>query len=76
MSGLTFTLPEAAAELGVSEDWLKREASAGRVPSRKIGRSRRFTQQDLDDYLESVRFVAADPLAQSTASRARRRRTA
>lgn len=63
-----------AARIDKTPDWVTREASAGRIPSRKIGRARRFTEQDLADYLESTRYVAADPLTQTRASRARRRR--
>jgi excisionase family DNA binding protein len=74
MSGPTLVVAEAAAYLRVSEDWLRREASAGRVPSHKIGRSRRFIQKELDDYIAACTYRAADALAQSPASRQRRRR--
>lgn len=72
--GLTLSVAEAAAQLDVTEAWLSREASAGRIPSLKIGRSRRFTEAGLAEYLEKARYVAADPLTQTPASRARRRR--
>jgi excisionase family DNA binding protein len=75
MTGLTMTVAEAAQKLGVSRQWLQIEAAAGRVPSRKVGRYRRFTDQDLQDYLDSVR-QGADPLARSPRSRAARRRSA
>jgi excisionase family DNA binding protein len=76
MTGPTMTVPEAATYLRVTQDWLRRKASSGEVPSLKIGRSRRFTQTDLDAYIEAQHVVAADPLAQTPASRVRRRRSA
>lgn len=75
MEPLTLTLTEAAESLGVSVDWLQRAAAKGTVPSRKVGSRRRFTRQDLDDYLESVRHGGAPSLA-GTARSQQRRRTA
>lgn len=76
MNGPTMGVPEAALYLDVTQDWLRRKASSGEVPSLKIGRSRRFLQADLDAYIDAQHVVAADPLAQSPASRVRRRRSA
>lgn len=77
MTGLTMTADEAAEKLGVQPAWLVKMARRGVVPSRKVGQSRRFTDQDLLDYLESVR-EGVDPMARSTQSQAalRRRKTA
>jgi excisionase family DNA binding protein len=52
---LTMTTAEAAARLGVTESWLAAAAVRGEVPSRKLRKYRRFTEQDLADYLASVR---------------------
>jgi excisionase family DNA binding protein len=49
------TLEQAAAYLGRSPQWLANAARAGTVPSRKVGRVRRFTEDDLTAYLEAVR---------------------
>jgi excisionase family DNA binding protein len=49
------TVDEAAEYLGRSPQWLAAAARNGDVPSRKIGRYRRFTESDLMAYLESVR---------------------
>lgn len=73
---LTMTTEQAAARLGVTTDWLRRRAAAGVVPSRKVGLYRRFTEQDLVDYLDSVREGPAtnEAVAGTPLSRARRRR--
>lgn len=73
---LTMTTAEAAARLGVSADWLGRQASAGKVPSRLVGARRRFTEDDLRDYLESVRQGAHDVAAVAGTARSRARRRA
>lgn len=73
MSALTMTVAQAAEKLGVSEQWLRINAANGTVPSKKVGRYRRFTEQDLLDYLDRCQQGAADPFARSTKSRARRR---
>lgn len=69
-------LEQAAAQLRVSVDWLTKAARAGVVPSRKVGQSRRFTPQDLSDYLDSVREgadrFARNPRSQSRVGRTRR----
>lgn len=67
-------LEEAALRLRVSVDWLKKAARNGTVPSRKVGQRRRFTPQDLADYLESVR-EGADRFARNPRSHARVGRT-
>lgn len=72
------SVAEAAQRLGKSTDWLQRAARRGDVPSRKVGRDRRFTDQDLADYLERVRVAGSDPWVMSPQSQAalRRRRSA
>jgi excisionase family DNA binding protein len=47
---------EAVAPLlGKGVDWVKRQARAGVIPCRRIGRSYRFTSQDIEDYIESAK---------------------
>ena len=57
MKPATFDAAEFAARLGDGHTaaWVLAQANAGVIPSRKVGRSRRFTEQDLADYLDSVR---------------------
>lgn len=74
MPDALFTVQEVAQQLGKTVDWVIREASAGRIPSRKIGRDRRFTEGDVQAYIDACAYRAADPLAQSDLTRARRRR--
>ncbi len=70
-----WSVVEAAAKLGVTEDWLAKAARDGVVPSRKIGQKRRFLDQDLLDYLESVRQGIRDPFARNARSQAKVGRT-
>jgi len=63
-----FGYEEFARRTGLSVDWVKRHVSS--VPHRRPSPARvRFTQQDVDDYLESVRHVPADPFKRSPAAR-------
>lgn len=57
MTPVTFDAATFAERLGDghSAAWVLAQANAGVIPSRKVGRSRRFTEQDLADYLDSVR---------------------
>lgn len=54
----TYSLDEVVAEWGLTEDmsdpvrWLANQIRAGRVRARKIGRSWRMTQADVDAALE------------------------
>lgn len=63
-----FGYDEFARRTGLSVDWVKRHVSS--VPHRRPSPARvRFTQQDVDDYLESVRHVPADPFKRSPSER-------
>lgn len=44
-----------AGMLDKSELWVKRQAKAGVLPHRRIGRAFKFTEQDIVDYIESAR---------------------
>jgi Helix-turn-helix domain len=59
-----YTVNDVARIFDKSEKWVSAEARSGRLPSRKVGRSRRFTAQDIADYLESVR-EGVNPLARN-----------
>lgn len=63
------SLEEAAAYLGRTPAWLAGAARRGEIPSRKVGRKRAFTEDDLTTYLELVR-------AGSDTARVTRRRRA
>ena len=66
-----FGYEEFARRTGMSADWAKRHI--GRLPHHRPTPGRvRFTQQDVDDYLASVRHVPADPFIRAAAARARR----
>ncbi|PSK96669.1 excisionase family DNA binding protein [Haloactinopolyspora alba] len=67
------TLDQAATQLKVTPQWLAKAARKGTVPSRKIGRYRRFTDADLDDYLERAR-QGKDPWKRSPQSESRLKR--
>jgi excisionase family DNA binding protein len=75
VSTFLLSVAEAAEHLGKSPAWLAGAARRGEVPSRKVGRSRKFTPKDIEDYLDRVR-KGTDPWARSTRSQARRRRSA
>lgn len=63
-----FGYAEFARRTGVSVDWAKRHIAS--IPHRRPSPRRvKFTQQDVDDYLESVRHVPADPFKRSKAAR-------
>jgi len=63
-----FDYAEFARRTGLSVDWVKRHVSS--IPHRRPSPARvRFTQQDVDDYLESVRHVPTDPFKRSKAAR-------
>lgn len=73
MTAPLLDIDDAAQRLRVTPGWLAKAAARGEVPSRKVGRRRRFTETDLDDYLERVR-EGADPWARSSRSEAQLRR--
>jgi excisionase family DNA binding protein len=45
---VTFSMAEAAEMLGVGEWWLAEQARAGKVPHIKLGRTRRFSQANIE----------------------------
>lgn len=55
-----------AGELGKSPDWVYRHLAE--IPHRRIGRSIRFTDRDLADYLDAERIA---PMRMATTGRRR-----
>jgi excisionase family DNA binding protein len=41
------SVPDVAAELGVSEEWVRRQVRAGRFPHYRIAQQIRFSDEDL-----------------------------
>lgn len=76
---LTVDLHTAAQRLHIGAEWLARQARAGTVPHVRLGRSRRFTEENLQAILSQFQQpvapapvpVSVDPWARP--SRARRR---
>lgn len=64
-----YTVNDVARILGKEPGWVSKAARSGALPSRKVGRSRRFTAQDIADYLDSVR-EGFNPLARNARQRA------
>jgi hypothetical protein len=64
-----FDRAEAARRLGVRESWLRQHRDE--VPFRRVGRFVRYTQADLDTYLERT-SIDVHPLAPSARSRSGR----
>jgi len=75
---VVLTVEDVAEQLAVPASWVAQAARRGILPSRKVGRYRRFLQADVDEYLEGVRqgerYWEANPLALSTRSVAALRR--
>ncbi|MDI1289363.1 MAG: helix-turn-helix domain-containing protein [bacterium] len=55
------SFPEAAGELGVTESWLRRSATAKKVPFHKVGREIRFTEDDLASIVSMTAVPADSP---------------
>ncbi|WP_185961229.1 helix-turn-helix domain-containing protein [Telmatospirillum sp. J64-1] len=64
---------EAAAELGISEKVFRREVRARKIRFVLVGKRRKFTRQDLRDYLNRQRD--AIPPCRSTGQKTRRTTT-
>lgn len=64
------TVADVAAVLSKSEKWVTAAARDGVLPSRKVGRSYRFTEADVTAYVDGA---AAAATVTSTPQRRRRR---
>ena len=51
MKSELLTVEDVAGELRVPRSWVYNAAGAGRIPSLKVGRYRRFRRTDLDAFL-------------------------
>lgn len=78
MSTELLTTREAADRLKVGETWLANQARAGKVPHRRLGRTVRFSEDDLAAILDSAKSGAAETNTWGLTPRSasRRRRTA
>lgn len=54
------TVTDVAAVLSKSEKWVTAAARDGVLPSRKVGRSYRFTEADIASYVEGAASVKAE----------------
>lgn len=75
-----YTVPEAADQLRVTEDWLIKKLRARQIPGRKVGRTWRMAPADVEAAVEQMAMPAiavADPAGLTRTSRRRhtRRRT-
>ncbi len=75
MTERLLTVTEVRDQLRVdTTEFVQRLARTGELAAIKVGRYWRFEQTDVDEYLNRHKSVVVDPLAQSKASRSRRRR--
>lgn len=70
---LTYT--EVAQQLQVSEDFIRKAARAGTIPRRQFGRTYRFTQDDVDQFIEQAYRAGRDPFARTARQVAAMNRT-
>jgi excisionase family DNA binding protein len=47
-------VPDVAAELGVSEEWVRRQCRAGRFPHYRVARQIRFTEADIASFVAEM----------------------
>lgn len=66
-----YSVEQLAALLGKTPAWIAREASAGHIPSRKVGLTRLFTGEDVAEYLDRCR-KGSDPVVKSSLRRRRK----
>jgi excisionase family DNA binding protein len=57
-----FTFAEVAEMTALKESWLRRAAAAQAIPSHKVGRHIRFTEEDIDALIaQSARPIVPPP---------------
>jgi excisionase family DNA binding protein len=54
-NGRLLTVEDVAKHLSVPKSWVYQAAEAGKLPSFKVGRYRRFSLEALEQYLEAQR---------------------
>lgn len=63
---MLFTCTEAAEITGLPKSFFEEESAAGHIPSRKIGRWRRFALADLEEIVAATEVVpTSGPLAKA-----------
>jgi excisionase family DNA binding protein len=50
------SIEEVCKALGMGKSWTYRKIKSGEIPSIKLGRSIKVKRQDLDQYLEGMRY--------------------
>lgn len=73
---LLLNFPTVAKRLGLSEYQARAEHARGILVGRKVGRFIRFTEADIDAYLERIRESRDDDVTGLTPGSRGRRRTA
>ena len=72
-----FTVAEAAQQLRVTEDWLRKKLTARALPGRKVGRTWMLAPVDIEAAVESMAMpaiAAVDPAGLTPTSRRRHNR--
>ncbi|WP_380161572.1 helix-turn-helix domain-containing protein [Kineococcus sp. R86509] len=59
------TYADVAAQLKVTENWVRDAARTGSIPRRQIGRTFRFAQEDVDEFVASTYRAGRDPYART-----------
>ncbi|MGB2557782.1 helix-turn-helix domain-containing protein [Cellulosimicrobium cellulans] len=67
-----FTASEFAKRIGMSEDWVRRNAKT--LHHHRVGRLLRFSEDSVNDFKTRTAVAAADPLRRTERSRATRRK--
>lgn len=75
MSARLLTVAEVADQLGVSAHRVRADATVGLLPHRRVGRLVRFTQTDVDTYVDRMAVDRASTHAGLTQASRQRRRT-
>jgi excisionase family DNA binding protein len=48
------TVDQVAERLGMTKDWVWKQARAGRIPCVQLGRYRRFREEAIDEWLREL----------------------
>jgi len=67
------TVADVARNLHKSQDWVTRQARAGVLPGRKVGRTWQFTEADVETYIDAAARGGVAPLPAPSNRRTRRR---
>lgn len=61
-----------ASVLNKSEDWVTRQARAGVIPARKVGRTWEFTEADVQAYIDAAAHGGVEQAVTQSTRRTRR----